>query len=269
MNAVVNQKPREVAGAVSGPSRCYHCGEPCKDFAFARGRNNFCCQGCQVVHDLLAEHSLEHFYDLGKSPGVRVRAQAKREQWAYLDEPTIQQRLLDFTDGKIARVTFHIPAIHCIACVWLLENLFRLHAGIGQSQVNFPRREVAISFSPQKIRLSELVALLASIGYEPALTLEKLEPRKPRSAYQKQWLQIGVAGFAFGNIMLFSLPEYLGLDSFHGPTFKLVFACVSLVVAAPVLIYSALVARNSAVRYHRADKGLKFAISPIQKPFVA
>ncbi len=39
--------------------------------------------------------------------------------------------------------------------------------------------------------------------------------------------------------MLLSLPDYLGLDSFSGPPFKLVFGYLSLALAAPVLFYSA------------------------------
>ena len=191
------------------------------------------------MHDLLAESGLGQFYDLNRHPGVRIRQQARREQWAYLDDPALQQRLLDFTDGKVSRVTFQIPAIHCVACVWLLENLFRLHPGVGRSQVNFPRREAAITFAPEKIRLSELVGLLASIGYEPVLTLGELEKRKGDPARKRQWLQVGIAGFAFGNIMLLSLPVYLGLDSFSGPLFRVIFGYLSLALAAPVVFYSA------------------------------
>jgi Cu+-exporting ATPase len=170
---------------------------------------------------------------------VRIRRPAKRQQWAYLDDPSLQQRLLDFTDGKVSRVTFQIPAIHCVACVWLLENLFRLHPGIGRSQVHFPRREVMITFATEKLPLSELVALLASIGYEPVLTLGELEKQQGDPARKRQWLQVGIAGFAFGNIMLLSLPAYLGLDSFSGPLFKVVFGYLNLALAAPVLFYSA------------------------------
>jgi Cu+-exporting ATPase len=79
--------------------------------------------------------------------------------------------------------------------------------------VNFPRREVAITFATEKLPLSDLVALLASIGYEPVLTLGELEKRKGDPARKRQWLQVGIAGFAFGNIMLLSLPTYIGLDS--------------------------------------------------------
>jgi Cu+-exporting ATPase len=196
---------------------CFHCGEPCPDTRFARAEKVFCCQGCLVVHDLLAESGLGQFYDLSRHPGVRVRQSARAEQWAYLDEPAVQQRLLDFTDGRLSRVTFTIPAIHCVACVWLLENLFRLHPGIGKSQVNFPLREVALSFAPEEVRLSEVVALLDSIGYTPRLTLSELDRAKHDPSRRRRWLQVGIAGFAFGNIMLLSIPGYWAWTASAGP----------------------------------------------------
>ena len=221
------------------PAPCFHCGEPCPDLNLTKDDKAFCCRGCLFVHDLLAESGLGQFYDLSRHPGVRILRPSKRQQWAYLDDPVLQQRLLDFTDGKVSRVTFHVPSIHCVACVWLLENLFRLQPGIGRSQVNFPRRGVAIQFATEKLPLSELVALLASIGYEPVLTLGELEKRKGDPARKRQWLQVGIAGFAFGNIMLLSLPTYMGLDSISGPLFNVLSGYLSLALAAPVLLYSA------------------------------
>ena len=199
----------------------------------------FCCQGCLFVHELLTENGLERFYDLNVHPGVRVKRAFASDRWDFLDEPALQAKLLDFSDGKTSRITFHIPAIHCIACVWLLENLFRLQAGIGNSLVDFTRREVAISFAPDRVRLSQIVALLVSIGYEPELNYGQLDKSKPAFSRKKQWLQVGLAGFAFGNIMLFSLPAYLGLDHFSGPSFKALFGYLSLILSTPVLLYSA------------------------------
>lgn len=228
----------------SGPcgaeeASCFHCGEPCRDPGLAKDGKAFCCQGCLVVHDLLSASGLGHFYDLNRHPGVRIRRTAPRERWTYLDEPALQQRLLDFTDGKVSRITLPVPAIHCVACVWLLENLFRLHPGVARSQVNFPKREVAIHFAPDRIALSELVALLTSLGYEPQLTLGELEKPKPSPLRARQHLQLGIAGFAFGNIMLFSLPLYFGLDSWSAPVFQRLFGYLSLALAVPVLVYSA------------------------------
>ncbi len=229
----------EPAAPARSRAACFHCGEPCPNGDFARAEKVFCCNGCLVVHELLTESGLGHFYDLRQSPGIRIQRPSRQEQWVFLDEPAVRRQLLDFADDRQSRVTFHIPAIHCIACVWLLENLFRLHPGVGRSVVNYARREVAITFSTGEIKLSELVALLASIGYEPSLTLGELEKRPAGSARKRQWLQVGIAGFAFGNIMLFSLPQYFGMDGFSGPAFATLFGWLSLALALPVVVFSA------------------------------
>jgi hypothetical protein len=104
--------------------------------------------------------------------------------------------------------------------VWLLENLFQLKPGIGQTQVNFPRKEVALSFDSTQVKLSEVVTLLASLGYEPELKLSALEGKPQSKVARRLWIQLGLAGFAFGNIMLFSISAYLGLDAFAGPGFR-------------------------------------------------
>ena len=179
------------------------------------------------MHELLTQNGLDQFYKLQTHPGVRVKTLTSQALWGFLDEPTTQSKLLDFTDGKTSRVTFHIPAIHCVACVWLLENLFRILPGAGASQVNFPRREVSISFANHVLSLSRLVEFLVSIGYEPELNFGQLDTPRRRPTARRLWLQIGLAGFAFGNIMLFSLPGYLGLDAFSGPSFQRLFRYLS------------------------------------------
>jgi len=106
--------------------------------------------------------------------------------------------------------------------------------------VHFARREVSITFAPAQIRLSQVAALLDSLGYTPRLTFGQLESAASSPSGRKsQWLKVGIAGFAFGNIMLFSLPLYLGLDSFSGPIFRKVFGLLSLALALPVVLYSA------------------------------
>jgi P-type Cu+ transporter len=218
---------------------CFHCGLPCVERLVEKDGKPFCCDGCRLVHDILIEGGLGQFYDLNQHPGLRPAGLAAAERWAYLDQPELQAKLLDFTDGRSSRVTFQIPSIHCVACVWLLENLFRLHPAIGDSRVNFARREVSIRFATGRLKLSELVTLLASIGYEPCLTLEELDRPRSRTRLDRQNLQIGLAGFAFANIMLFSIPVYLGLDASSRPLLQTLFGYLSLALAIPVLLYSA------------------------------
>ena len=230
-------EPPAVFATASHP--CFHCGEPCPDESLASGKKFFCCLGCQTVFSLLHENGLEQFYELNTAPGTRIRAASGAAKWAFLNDPAVQEKLYDFTDKARAKVTLHLPAIHCVACVWLLENLFKLHPGVGVSQVNFSRREAAITFAPDKIKFSELAALLASIGYEPQFTFGEMDKAKPSLWQKKSWLQIGLAGFAFGNIMIMSLPFYMGLDSFNGPWFKTFAGWLALALALPVVTFSA------------------------------
>jgi Cu+-exporting ATPase len=229
---------RSGADLSAGATACAHCGDPCGPAAEEEDGRAFCCAGCRTVFLLLQESGLGDFYRLSERPGTRLREAPNPERWGFLDDPDVARRLLDYQDARIARVAFHLPAIHCVACVWLLENLFRLHPGVGRSRVDFARREVAITYAPERITLSALAGLLERIGYPPELTLAELD-RPERAPRRKLGLQIGVAGFAFGNIMLFSLPLYMGLDSLSGPAFRALFGGLSLVLALPALIYSA------------------------------
>ena len=219
---------------------CFHCGTPCHTTQFTCDEKFFCCQGCLAVFELLTENGLTEFYQLSETAGVRVNGAERQDQFRFLDEPVVRERLVDFADARLTRVTFHIPAIHCIACVWLLENLFRLRAGLGHSEVNFPRKEIAIAFDPARVKLSEVVALLASLGYEPELKFSDLDAKPRHRAVRRLWIQLGLAGFAFGNIMLFSISGYFGLDSLTGPGFQKMTGLISLALALPVVVYSAL-----------------------------
>lgn len=195
-----------------------------------------------------------------------MSAQSSPQRFSYLDEPAVRESIVQYSDEKLTRVTFRLPAIHCIACVWLLENLFRIKPGVGQAQVNFLRKEATINFKTGRVRLSELVALLASLGYEPDLKLADLDPAseaKSTATPRKLWMQIGVAGFAFGNNMLFSIAIYLGLDAVHGPSMQKMVGYISLLLAIPVLLYS-------AQDYFRlAWTGLKHRLLTIEVPIAA
>ncbi len=227
------------ARSASETTRCFHCGTLCRDGRWELAEKSFCCQGCRTVFEILSQNGLTDFYQLADTAGVRVSGPVGNGQFEYLDEPAVRERLVDYSDARLTRVTFHLPAMHCIACVWLLENLFRLKPGVGESRVNFPRKEVAISFDPGRVKLSEVAGLLTSLGYEPDLKLVDLEDR-PAQISRRLWLQLGLAGFGFGNTMFFSIAGYFGLDAFSGPTFRSMVGYLSLLLALPVVAYSAL-----------------------------
>ncbi|MFM8878749.1 MAG: heavy metal translocating P-type ATPase metal-binding domain-containing protein, partial [Verrucomicrobiota bacterium] len=226
-------------GVRPGPMACSHCGLPCGESTLRLGERRFCCAGCQTVFELLSEGGLDEFYRLGGAQGVRGGDSDPQQRFAFLDAPEVRSALVDHSDDRRTRVTFRIPAIHCVACVWLLEHVFRLRPGIGASSVDFLRREVSLTFDPSVLRLSEVAALLASLGYEPDLRASDLEVSTTRPVSRRLWLQLGVAGFAFGNTMLLSLAMYLGLDSVSGPAFRHLAGWISFLLSIPVVTFSA------------------------------
>ncbi|MBN8247256.1 MAG: heavy metal translocating P-type ATPase metal-binding domain-containing protein [Verrucomicrobia bacterium] len=215
---------------------CRHCGTPCGP---APEADRFCCTGCRLVFELLHAQGLGEFYALQDGPGHPAGPLEATAAYAHLDEPAVRDRLVDYADDRQFRVTFRVPSIHCVACVWLLENLHRLHPGIGSCRVHFTRRELAVTADTGRIRLGELAGLLARLGYPPELSLADLDRAPAPPAPQRLWLRIAVAGFAFGNTMLFSLPHYFGLDSASGPAFRTLVGWLSLLLAIPVVGFSA------------------------------
>jgi Cu+-exporting ATPase len=218
---------------------CYHCGNECSDERIAYDEHDFCCTGCKSVYELLSQNSLCEYYNLQSNPGTTLNHPSAAHKFAYLDEPAVINRLLSYTDAHISKATFFIPTMHCSSCIWLLENLYRLDGGITQSRVNFPKKELSLTFKNDLCTLRSIVALLSSIGYEPAIHLNDIETSIKKDLNRKLIYQIGVAGFCFGNIMLISFPEYFGLDSFTKGTFSRLFGYLNMFLSVPVLLFSA------------------------------
>lgn len=218
---------------------CYHCHEACPDDRLHFEDKYFCCEGCQMVYQILNTHDLCQFYTLDDKPGLSQKVRRDARSYAWLDDEEVRQRLIQFTDGQTTKVTFYLPAMHCASCIWLLEHLYKLDAGVVHSKVNFLKKEVTIHFEEAKTNLRHLAALLASIGYPPEINLGDLNEESRNKAVDRSlYYKIGVAGFAFGNIMLLSFPEYLGLEKELESWFFGVFGYLNLLLAVPVLVYS-------------------------------
>jgi Cu+-exporting ATPase len=220
-------------------SVCRHCGDPCGVGAIASSEGHFCCRGCETVFALLQRSGLGAFYSYEVTPGTSQKQADRRDsvRFGALDDSAVAQRLITFNDGKTARVTFAVPSIHCSSCVWLLEQLWRFDAGVIRSEVDLLRRAVHVEFNPTSTSLRQLAEHLAAIGYEPSLSPEDAPASVPASR-RRLHLQIGVAGFAFGNIMLFSIPRYANGGPLD-PAFQRMFDLLNVALAIPVLLFSA------------------------------
>lgn len=237
---------------------CYHCGQDCPDDSIQIEDKNFCCNGCKTVYEILNQNQLCSYYNFENNPGISP-ASVSDKKYDYLDEPDVIEKLTDFRDDKYTSLTFYIPQMHCSSCIWLLENLYKLNSAVVLSKVNFVRKELSVRYLHEKLSLKELVKLLASIGYEPQISLDSVESKKEKHPNRHLYYKIGIAGFAFGNIMLFSFPEYFSIDITE-TLLKKFFSYLNLILALPVFFYSA------SDYYISAFKGLRKKVINIDVP---
>lgn len=206
---------------------------------------------------LLSQHDLGAYYQEGERVGVQPTKDTVH--FDQLEAPEVRKNLIQFQEGSIIRVQLHLPQIHCASCIYLLEHLHKLNSGIKASFVNFPKRLATITFDEQIISLKDLAILLTKIGYRPDFSSDKA---KTSGIDKRLLVQLGFAGFAFGSIMLWSFPEYLGIDkTYEG--FRNLSAYLSLLVSIPVLFISArdyFAAAWGGIRTKRINLDIPIAI---------
>ena len=91
---------------------------------------------------LLNENNLCSYYNFDKNPGLKAKGKFISARFAYLDDKSTAEKIIQFSSETQTNVTFQLPQMHCSSCVYLLENLHRINEGIIKSQTNFQRKEV-------------------------------------------------------------------------------------------------------------------------------
>ena len=215
---------------------CYHCGESCKEGEVRFEDKTFCCSGCKSVYTLLSDCKLSTYYELEQQPGISLQADIT-DSYEWLEEAAIANDLIDFQDAYQTQVRLSLPQIHCSSCIWLLEHFDRLQPAVTLSRVDFPNKSLELVYDHHQVDLKTLVGTLAQIGYPPAFHLQSAEGAERPSTPKRLIKQLGIAGFCFGNMMLLSFPEYLGLQQF---SYSLLFSSLNLFLGLIVLRYAAI-----------------------------
>ena len=240
---------------------CYHCGDEAIGKEIVFDEKAFCCNGCKSVYQLLKDNNLVNFYNLEKNAGAKPSV-SNQHKYAFLEVDSICKKFLNYEDEHSSLITLFLPQIHCSSCIYLLENSSKIEPAIISCQVNFAKREATIVFDNTKLSVSQLALLLDRIGYAPNFGNRKKTEKK----LDKTFLyKLGIAGFAFGSIMLWSFPEYLGIGN-DNPAFRNFTSYLSFVVSIPVLLYSAndyFISAYKALRYKSLNLDVPITIGII------
>lgn len=174
---------------------CIHCGT---SFRPTTHRPDFCCAGCQFVHDLIAKNGLGQFYDLQESglPPVKSLVFQKRD-YTWLEE---------LARGSGGTLTLDVQGLSCIGCAWLIEKLFSRQPGALAIHVDPALGQLALRWQPGVFDPVNFAQEMQSFGY-------LLGPRGKSGAPANRALnlRLGLCAALAMNTMLFTLPRYLGM----------------------------------------------------------
>ena len=178
----------------------------------------------------------------GHMPEVEADASAIENDDAALN--ALSRKLGDGT----AQLEFAVPDAHCAACIRSIETGLTSLPSVRSARVNLTRRRVRVVYDPAA-RPSKLAAAIRASGYH-TYVLDPSQESDGDPVLAEMVRALGVAGFAAGNIMLFSVSIWSGANE----ATRDLFHWISAIIALPAIAYSGRIFFRSAWRALRVGK---------------
>lgn len=241
---------------------CFHCLQPLPNhggYSVQLQQRDYavCCYGCQAVAQTIAEQGLLHFYqfrDTRNPLNVPLVPEELQRFDAYDDERLQQQFTRDDANTGVRETALSVEGMTCSACAWLIEKHLAPLPGISKVTVNASSERVTIAWQPQHTKLSAILKHIAELGYRalPFQSASQEHDFKKRRRYFVT--RLGVAGLATMQVMMIAVGLYFGMVSDLDDSLRQFLWWMSLLLATPVLLFSAQPFYLSALRSIQAQR---------------
>jgi Cu2+-exporting ATPase len=215
------------ADMAEGEAGCSHCGEPCPPGL------EFCCSGCETVYALLRDQGLTDYYRLADVQGP---AQVTGRDYEEFDAPAFQELHVKAAPGGLATAELYLEGVRCAACVWLVEKLPRVLAGVRAVRLELGRSLARIEWDPTRVSLSTIARTLDRFGYTPHPYRGGGRHELRRAEDRAFLVRIAIAGALAGNVMLISFALYSGALSGMSPAFVDLFRWLAMLLTIPAVL---------------------------------
>lgn len=157
----------------------------------------------------------------------------------------LSRKLPDGTE----QLEFAVPDAHCAACIRAIESGLDTLPQVKLARVNLSRRRVRVVYDPAQGSRTKLSTAIHHSGYHNyVLDPEQDETGDP--VMTELVRALAVAGFAAGNIMLFSVSIWAGANE----ATRDLFHWISAIIALPAIGYSGRIFFRSAWRALRVGR---------------
>ncbi|WP_439135289.1 heavy metal translocating P-type ATPase [Pseudomaricurvus sp.] len=222
---------------------CFHCGLEIPPHTHLSvdiddQPRRFCCLGCQAVASAIVDGGLENFYRYRTDNNPRPIEQSVN--FAVYDLPEVQEDFVypyedSSTSTPLKQAQLLLEGISCAACVWLIEHHLGKLTGVESVRVNATTHRCLVSWDVQKLKLSEIMAELSHIGYQPIPATEDHHQQLREKENRTALMRLAVAGFGMMQVGMVSVALYSGADA----GWQVYLRWLSLLIATPVVFFSA------------------------------
>lgn len=184
---------------------CTHCGTR---FRPSPPDRQFCCAGCEYVAGLIASSGLGAYYKFkdGVTAPVGNAALGPRD-WTWL-ESARDAAERDAAAGT-ASLVLDVQGMSCIGCVWLIERVFQREPGGVRLDIDIQLGRARLRWKPGVFDVPGFARRLQGFGYLLGPPGEKTGGGETNLL---AW-RTGLAAALMLNVMLFTLPTYLGMEA--------------------------------------------------------
>ena len=241
-------------------NNCFHCLESVPSGFSATveidgSAEPMCCIGCQTVAETIVAQGMTDYYKFRTVRAGKVE-QLVPEQLAFItsyDNPDIQEEFISQTND-VSEVLLTVEGITCAACAWLIEKQLLNMPAVKRVDVNTSTNRAMIQWHKEALPLSEIIKSLLEIGYKAYPFQADIEASQKQQVAKAYIRRLGVAGLMTMQVMMFAFAMYFGMFSGMEDDFEQYFRWISLVLASPVILYSALPFLTNAINGLKAKQ---------------
>jgi Cu2+-exporting ATPase len=228
----VSRAERHAATVVA----CAHCGlEVPTGLLVEQAEHQFCCSGCHTAFAILHEHGLERYYAFAEKRESPVRATGR--SYEEFDHPAFAALYVQAQPDGLARTELYLEGVHCASCVWLVERVPLLQAGVARAELDVRRSLAVVEWDVAVVPLSAIARSLDTLGYPPHPFRGVARADMRRKEDRAMLVRIGVAGAIAINVMLAALALYAGEANTMDGAFTRFFRWISFGLIVPTLLW--------------------------------
>ena len=242
---------------------CFHCGEIALEgnrwcLEIDGKEQLMCCPACKAVAETIIGSGLKDYYRHRTalpeiSPQQKRRASDDvREELTLYDEIAIQQpfvmRSINEQEETEAEAILVISGISCAACAWLIEHRLNQLEHVVSANLNLTTHRLLLRWKDNDLKLSQILEEIHQLGYQAhpfsATVAEQQRIQESKTAFRR----LAVAGFATMQVMMLSVPLYVGALRGILEQYEIFLRGASMLFATAVVLYSARPFFSAALR---------------------